>query len=468
MRKATTKDKIACDVAVLGAGPGGYIAAIRCAQQGLKTILIEADKLGGTCLNRGCIPTKTLLHSAEVYEEAKNAQAYGVNTQGVSFDYQTIVKRKDAIVGRLRGGIAGLEKLNGVTLIEGHGKLKDKNTIEVGDQLIEAQKIIIATGSTPTRPPIPGIDGLNVMTSDEVLALEKCPESLVIIGGGVIGIEFASLYATLDKKVTVLEMMPTILPGVSNNISDMLKTELQKKNVDIITNAKVTKIDGGKEVGVTYELKGEINTIKAACCVVSIGRSPVSKNIGLEESGLKLSNGFIEVNERLETNIPGIYAIGDVTGKIQLAHVASAQALVAAGNCAMKDIKMDYNIVPACIYTNPEIAYVGMTKEKAQAAGHTVKIGSFDISGNGKSMVINANVGNVELVTDAQTGQILGGQIFAPRATDMIGEIAVAMKCEGTIEELADTIHAHPTISEIIMEAAHDVEGLCCHKAPTR
>ncbi|MBQ9941714.1 MAG: dihydrolipoyl dehydrogenase [Christensenellaceae bacterium] len=455
-------------VAVLGGGPGGYEAAIRCAQLGLKTALIEYRELGGTCLNRGCIPTKALLHGAEVYENAKEAAAYGVSTGEVSFDYAKMAAKKDQIVSRLRRGIESLERGNKVDVIAGFGKLTGKNTIDVGGTVVEADKIILAMGSKPACPPIPGIDGKNVLTSDDILSMTDCPDSFVIIGGGVIGMEFATLFATLGKKVTVLEMMPSILPGVDADIVAMLSADLKKKGVTIVNGAKVTAIHGGDTVSVDYELNGAVNTATGAACVVSVGRSPMTRDCGLEELGIAMNRGFVQVDDKLETNVPGIYAIGDITGKIQLAHVASAQGLVAAAGCAGKAETMSYDIVPSCIYTSPEIAFVGKSEEKAKEAGYDVEIGTFSVAGNGKAMVMGATFGTVKLVTDKATGEILGAQILAPRATDMIAEICAVMKCEGTIEELAGTIHPHPTVSEVIMEAAHDVEGLCCHAMPKK
>lgn len=456
------------DVAVLGGGPGGYEAAIRCSQYGLKTALIEARELGGTCLNRGCIPTKALLHSAELYEEAKGAAKFGVSMGEISYDYAKIAANKDAVVAKLRGGIGALEAAHGVEVINGFGKLTSANTIDVDGTVIEADKIILATGSAPARPPIPGIEGKNVVTSDEVLAMTELPESFVIIGGGVIGMEFTTLFASLGKKVTVVEMMPSILPGVDADIVNSIKASLKKKGVTIINNAKVTGIEGGDSVNVNYELNGKNEVASGSVCVVSVGRRAMTAGIGLEDLGIKMNRAFVEVDACMQTSVKNIYAIGDITGKIQLAHVATAQGMVAAANCAGRTAIMNYDVVPACIYSSPEIAYIGMTADKAKEAGYDVEIGSFNVAGNGKAMVMGANSGVVKLVAQKTTGKILGAQIFAPRATDMIGEIAVLMKKGGTIEDLSNTIHPHPTVCETIMEAAHDAEGLCCNAMPKK
>ena len=451
------------DVTVLGGGPGGYEAAIRCAQYGLKTALVEARELGGTCLNRGCIPTKALLHGAEVLDTVKDAKTFGVNVDGFSVDYKSLASFKDRSVGQLRRGIEALERANGVKVYKGFGRLADAHTITVGEENFTTDKIILATGSEPSRPPIPGIE--NAANSDDVLAWDTLPASVTIVGGGVIGIEFATLLSALGVKVTVLEMMPDILPGVDPVITGTLRKVLAPKGVEIINQAKVTAIE---KDAVCYELAGEAKKAPCERSIVCVGRRPMTKDIGLEGLNIRMNRAFVDVDEYLRTNVENIYAIGDMTGKIQLAHVATAQGMVAAANCAGKNERMNYNIVPACIYTHPEIAYIGKTKEAAEKAGYEVEVGKFDVGGNGRSMVMNERTGTCMIVTDKRTGEILGAQIMAPHATDMIGEIAVAMRSEATIDELSDTIHPHPTVCEIIMEAAHDVEGLSCNAMPRK
>ncbi|URN84182.1 dihydrolipoyl dehydrogenase [Acetobacterium wieringae] len=456
------------DVAVLGGGPGGYEAAIRCSQYGLKTVLIEARELGGTCLNRGCIPTKALLHGAEFYDEAKGAQEFGVLFNNLAFDYEKLAAHKDKIVSRLRKGIEGLEKAHGVNVIKGFGVLKNANEIAVNGEMVVADHIILATGSAPFLPPIPGVENKSVMTSDEVLEMKQCPESLVIIGGGIIGIEFATLYASLGKKVTVIEMQPDILKGIDKEIVKELSQILKRKGVQIIAGAKVTGIEEAEEITVNYEKDGQLNHATGSHCIVSVGRKAQIDQIGLESVGIKRNGGFVEVDAYLRTNIPNIYAIGDITGKIQLAHVATKQGMVAAENIIGKQQRMNYEVVPSCLYTNPEIAWIGLSEEEAIKAGKNIKIGRYGVGGNGKSSVMGHSKGLIKLVCDHATGEVYGAQIMAPRATDMIGEIAIIMECEGTIEELSDTIHPHPTVCEIILEAAHDVEGLCCNAPPKK
>ncbi len=452
------------DVTVIGGGPGGYVAAIRCAQYGLKTALVEKRDLGGTCLNRGCIPTKALLHSGETYEEmVKSADELGIIAKDVAFDFAKVAARKKAVVDRMCGGVAMLVKKRKITLIKEKAELTGKNSFKAGDKTYTSKQIILAMGSEPIQIPIPGIDKENVLNSDGVLDLEKLPEKVVIIGGGVIGIEFATLFASFGKKVEIVEMLPRILNTIDADAAETMKKILESKGVKIQTGAKVLEIKDG--LSVVYEKDGKQAEAAGDMVVVAIGRRPVTKDMGLETVGVVMSpKGFIEVDDHLRTNVPGIYAIGDITGKIQLAHVASAQAVVAAANAAGKDKKVSYDIVPSCIYSNPEIAAVGLSEAEAREKGLSVKTGFFSTSGNGRSVILGSTEGFVKLVTEARTGEILGSVIVAPRATDMISEISVAMKAEATIEEIADTIHPHPTVSEIIMEAAHDVEGLSVHK----
>lgn len=455
------------DVAVLGAGPGGYIAAIRSAQYGKKVVLIESRELGGTCLNRGCIPTKAFLHSAEIYESARNSENFGVTSGEIGYDFVKVAAYKDGIVNKLRTGIAGLEKAHGVKVINGFGRIQDAHTIDVEGEKITFDKLIIATGSTPALPPIPGIDCNNVLTSDEVLGLTSLPDSFVIIGGGVIGIEFATVLSTFGKPVTIIEMMPSILPGADADIVRVLSRVLKKKGVSIINNARVTRISEADTVSVAYELNGEIKTAEGACCIVCVGRRPMTSDIGLESLGIEMNRSFIKIDEHCRTSVDNIYAIGDVTGKIQLAHVASAQGMVAAANACGYTGAMDYSVVPSCIYTSPEIAFVGISEDKAKALGIKYKVGSYNIAGNGKAMVMGEAVGTVKLIGD-ENGKLIGAQLLCPRATDMISELTALIRLGASIEDVADTIHPHPTVSEAVMEAAHDYEGMCCHGLPKK
>ncbi|MDR3644665.1 MAG: dihydrolipoyl dehydrogenase [Clostridia bacterium] len=454
------------DLVVIGGGPGGYVAAARALQLGLKTAVIEEREMGGTCLNRGCIPTKALLHSAEVYQTVKSCDAYGISAENAAFDYSKIAARRDKVVKQLRSGVEMLVKGRKGVIYSGKAYLKDKNTIEVTGEkpcVLHADKIIIATGSMPSIPPIPGIDGEKVLDSDAVLAMATCPESIVIIGGGVIGVEFASLYTALGKQVTILEMMENILPGTDTEISGLLRKSLEKKGIKIFTGARVTGIENGAKGVCAFEYQGKKLTVEGDIVIAAIGRKPNSKGLGLENLGIETDRGFIRTDDHMETPIKGVYAIGDVTGRVLLAHAASAQGLVAAANAAGQEKKIS-GAVPGCIYTSPEIATVGLSEADAVKGGHSVRIGRFAVSMNGKSKIAGETEGLAKIVTDEKTGEILGAHIMAPRATDMIAELCTAMKLESTIEELADVIHPHPTVSEIIMEAANDALGQCVNK----
>ena len=453
------------DVAVLGGGPGGYECAIRCAQLGLRTALVEARELGGTCLNRGCIPTKALLHGAELYAEAKAGGDFGLITDGLTLNYPRLAAYKDDKVSKLRAGIEALEKGHGVEVVRGFGRLIGPNAMDVAGRRLTYDKLILATGSEPSKPPVPGMETAH--TSDDVLSATNMPSGAIIIGGGVIGIEFATLLACLGRRVTVIEMMPDILPGCIPEITGKLKALLKKQGVEFILGAKVVEVVKGRAV--RFEKDGVTDERQSATVIVCAGRRPMTADCGLETIGLATDRrGYIEVDDHLRTAVKDVYAIGDITGKIQLAHVASAQGMVAAANCAGKDATMRYDRVPSCIYTSPEIAWVGMTEEAAVAAGHEVAVGSFNVAANGRSMVMNDAVGLIKLISDKADGKVLGCQIMAPRATDMIAEIAAVLELGGTVEQLSRVIHPHPTVSEIIGEAAHDVEGLSVNAMPRK
>ncbi len=448
-------------VAVIGGGPGGYIAAIRAAQLGKQTVLVEKRELGGTCLNRGCIPTKALLHSADTYRGLKEAKALGITVGDCSFQYKKMAKRKDKVVKRLRSGVESLVTGHGAEIICGEARLTGPHTIQIGEQTIEAEQIILATGSEPAIVPVPGHNLPGVVTSDGVLAMDECPESVVIIGGGVIGVEFASLFSGLGKPVTIIEMMPSILFGNDRDICESITNLLQEQGVVIYTNAKLKEIKEG--LSCIFEKEGEVLSAEGALVVMATGRKPVTSQLGLETAGVACERGFVPVDQELRTNVPHIFAIGDITGKQQLAHVASAQGMIAALNAAGEHRNLHYDAVPGCIYSVPEIACVGMTEEQATAAGHKVKVGRFDVSGNGRSLAIGCQDGFIKLIADAESRKVLGCHILAPHATEMIGEMTLAIANGLTAVDVGNTIHPHPTVSEILMEAAHDVDGRCCY-----
>ena len=453
------------EIAVIGGGPGGYIAAIRAAKAGKKTALVECSELGGTCLNRGCIPTKALLHSTEIYSQLSELKKMGILIGEYGFQYKKMAKRKDKIVKTLRSGVENLVQGNGIDLIEGKAVLTGASAFKVGDEEYLAEKIILATGSRPAAIPVPGADLPGVMNSDQVLALEECPASVVIIGGGVIGTEFATLFNNLGVKVTIVEMLPEILHGIDGDICASMAEIMADKGIEIYTGAKLLEIKEGEELECVFEKDGEMHSAYGQIVIMAAGRKPVTDELDLEAAGVDTERGFIRVDDEMRTSAPNIFAIGDITGKVQLAHVATAQGMIAAKNAANDEHHtMEYHAIPACIYSHPEIASVGMTEEQAKNAGYNVKTGRFNVSGNGRSLAVSCSDGFVKLIAERESGKILGCHIMAPYATEMIGEAVISVNQGLTTEELGGIVHAHPTVSEIIMEAAHDVGGECCHK----
>ncbi len=453
------------DAVVIGGGPGGYECAIRLSQNGLSTALVEEDKLGGTCLNRGCIPTKALLHAADVYHEAKTGDMFGIFAENVTYDYEKIVARKDAVVSQLRNGIGFLEKSHGVTVINARGTLKDAHTVALSDgETLEAKYIVLATGSSPARIPIPGIDLDGVVDSTGLLEMTTCPKKIIIVGGGVIGIEFATFYSRLGVQVTVIEMIDRILGPLDKDISDFVAGELKAAGATIITGVRVESIEKGLKVNYA-DKAGNKGIAEGDVVLMAGGRTPNSKNLGLEAVGVSMNKrGFIETDGLCRTNVPGIYAIGDVNGKLLLAHTASAQGLQVADHIAGKHCKqVEVNRIPSCVYCNPEAAMVGLTEAQAKETGKDVGVGVFSLSGNGKAMTSGENKGLAKFVFDKKTEEILGFHIVGPRATDLVAEVAAVMECEGTISEIAHAVHPHPTVSEVLMEAAHVCHGNCVH-----
>lgn len=457
-------------VVVLGGGPGGYVCAIRAAQLGAKVTLIEKKHLGGTCLNVGCIPTKVLLHTAELYKVMKEeADSFGIGLDNLHVDWPKLQARKDMVIGQLVGGVGTLLDTNNIRMVAGEGKFLDKSKIEVklsdgGKEIIEFDKAVIATGSSPVKVPIPGVELEGVITSDEALSLSQVPKSLCIIGGGVIGTEFASVYASLGTEVTIVEMLPEILGNIDSDIAACLKNKLMEDGVKIYTRAKVESIqkDGEKLKIHTTSNAGSL-FISTEKVLLSIGRKPAIDNIGLENLGIKKEKNRILVDKRMKTNVENIYAIGDCNGGILLAHVASAEGMIAAENMMGKSSKIDFKTVPSCIYTRPELASVGLTEAEAKKQGYAVKTGVFPLYANGKSMIMGEGEGMVKFVVDAHTDEILGLHMAGPRATDLIVEGALAIRLEATIDEIITTIHAHPTVGEAIHEAAHAVHGNAIH-----
>ncbi len=461
-------------IALLGAGPGGYVAAIRAAQLGARVTVVENQALGGVCLNWGCIPSKALLAVVELGEKAKKANDLGLTLSGqVGYDVARMVARKQKVVDTLVKGIATLFKTWGIEHVAGTGQLLDERTLRVvrgdgSETRVSADALVVATGSSWPNLPLFPVDGRHIITSKEALDMTAVPARLLIIGGGVEGCEFAALYSGLGTQVTMVELLPRILPLEDEEISGVMLRELKKRTVSVCTGTTVEKLDrtGGS---LTATLK-DGTTLTADQVLVSVGRGLNSKGIGLERAGVQVGKrGEILVNSRMETNVPGIYAIGDVTGKAMLAHVASAQGKVAVSNILGHGREINYDVVPAGIFTLPEIGRVGLTedqaRERAQAAGSDIKVGRFRHMALGKAQATGETTGLFKVIAEAKTDRLLGVHIVGSHAADLIHEAAFALHMGATAAQLADMIHAHPTLSEGLMEAAEDMEGIAIHMA---
>lgn len=455
------------DVLVIGGGPGGYVAAIRAAKNGAKTALVERKEFGGTCLNIGCIPTKTLIAGVDVYHKARHAMEFGVKISGeVSPDWEAMLARKDSVIKTLRGGIGSLLKAAGVTVFKGHGTFTGRKTVKVVDgeggevEEITANKIIIASGSETL---VPGFipKGKRVITSTELLSIPEIPKSLLILGGGVIGCEFACLFAELGTKVTIVEMLDSIMPNIDRETSRVVAAQMQKMGIEIMNGKPLGDLKADDK-GVSGKV-GDL-TVSADYLLVSIGRKPALEGMNLAASGVKTNErGWIPVDSSCRTNVPGIFAIGDATGSWQLAHAASAMGVVAADVACGKKNAFDGSLVPGCIFTSPEIGSVGKSQEQCDKEGIETRVGKFPFAALGKAMAINETVGFCKIIADAKTDQILGVHIVGPHATDLIAEACPALHLEITAKELGKAIHAHPTLGEAMMEAAHAVHGESAH-----
>lgn len=458
------------DIAVLGSGPGGYVAAIRAASQGAKVALIEAGEIGGTCLNRGCIPSKALIASAEVVRKVKNASSFGINVSGFSLDYATMTQRKDKTVERIRKSLEGLIAGHGVTIIRGFGKFTSDTELKVSGQeecFVEFAQCILATGSEPRPLPIAPFDGKLIHDSTSLLNLTTLPKRLIVIGGGVIGCEFASMHAELGVEVTILELLPTILPMEGRATAEALTAAFKKRGIKIETGVTVTQVDKGS-ASVKVHLK-DGRTFDADMMLVSVGRAFNTDKIALEKTGVVVSqNGTVPINDHMQTNIHHIYAIGDITGKWILAHVASHQGIVAADHATGHHGTMNYRAVPSVIFTHPEIASVGLTLEKAKELGFEPATGKFPFAALGKSQATLETEGFAEVVIDKKSGEILGATVIGYGAATLIAEMALAIQNELTIDCVAETIHAHPTTAESWMEAAFVSIDMPIHLPPKR
>ena len=456
-------------IAIIGGGPGGYVAAIKAAMLGAEVTVIEKRKVGGTCLNVGCIPTKALLASSSMLMNIKEAKSFGINIDGeINADFSAIMSRKDKIVNQLINGIEFLFEKRGINLINGFGKLIDKNSIEVtmedgSKEVINADKIILANGSVPIIPEMFPYDGKNVITSDEVLSLEELPKSILIIGGGVIGCEIGQFLRTLGTEVTIVEMNEQLLPYEDKDVAKQLQRQFKKDKIKVITGVGVQSCEViDNQVVATLSNGKQINTQYA---LVAVGRKPNLNNSGIQELGIEINKGKIVVNENLETNIEGIYAIGDLIDTPFLAHVASKEGIVAVENALGKSKVVDYTAVPRCVYTEPEVAAVGKTEKQVKAEGIEYNVGDFDFRALGKAQAIGNFQGFIKVIAD-ENDVIVGASIVGPHATDLLTELSLAVHLRLTVEQVGDVIHAHPTLSEGLMEAIHDVHGECIHSAP--
>lgn len=461
---------------VIGAGPGGYEAAIRAAQLGLTTALIERRDVGGTCLNRGCIPTKTMLHSAQLYREAANFELFGLHTENTSFDWAKVHQRKNDVVVKLRTGIEQLIKANKIDFFNNSASILGKNDVQLDQgEVIRGENILIATGSVPARPPIPGLDLPNVVTSDELLddphftQADSLAKEILIIGGGVIGVEFASVFSSFGCHVTIVEAMERILPTMDREISQSLNMVLKKRGVSIHTGAMVEKLEQDENGLVChFTEKGKAQAVPAQQVLVAIGRRPNTQGLFAEGFEVACERGRIVTDENFRTSVDSIYAIGDVTSKIQLAHMASAQGICAVHTIAGQKPPIDLRYVPGCIYTDPEIASVGITEDEAKQQGIPVKKGKFLMTGNGRSLIDEQERGFIKVLAHQETDVILGAQLMCSRATDIVAELATAIVNGLTCAQLAGVIRPHPTFCEGVTEAVEDVHAMAIHLAPKK
>ena len=464
------------DLVIIGAGPGGYVSAIRAAQCGLQVAIVERDKVGGTCLNRGCIPTKTLVHTSHLYREMNTCEKLGITAEGISYDIEKIYTRKDDVVEQLRNGVEYLLKAykDKIEMIRGNAVINTPNIVTVDTDkenlTLETKNILIATGSVPARPPIPGLELPGVITSDEILEQSGTAyKKLVIIGGGVIGVEFATVFNSLGCDVSIIEAMDRILPAVDKEISQNLSMILKKRGINIYTKSVVERIEKqDSELVCYFSQKDAEQKIESEAVLVAIGRKANVEGLFAEGLSVQYEGGIV-VDEHFQTTVPGIYAIGDVIhGSSQLAHVASAQGCNAVMRIAGSEPQVNLMVVPSCIYTDPEIACVGLTADQAKAKGLAVKTGKFNMTSLGRSVIESQERSFAKLVFDAETEVLLGAQLMCARATDLIGEFATAIVNRLTIKQLGSVIRPHPSFTEGIAEAVEDVEGKAIHIAPRR
>jgi len=462
------------DLIVIGAGPGGYVAAIRAGQLGLKTAVVEKDpRLGGTCLLRGCIPTKQLLHTADLLDQIREAGAQGIEVGEPRVDMDKAMDRKEEVVAKNARGVEFLFKKNKVERIHGRGRLAGPNQVEVTpppDQnggggetkTYRAENVLLATGSVPREIPPAPTDGERIIHSDHVLELRKVPESMIVLGAGAVGTEFASIYRSFGTEITLVEMLPRVLPGEDEEVSKELERALRKRGIKVHTGTKLASAEA-TDAGVRVTLEGSKGetTAEATKLLVAVGRAPVSKDLGLEETGVKVDDrGYVEVDEYMRTSVPSVYAIGDVVPTPWLAHVASQEGVLAVEHMAGRDVRpINYDHTPMVTFCEPEVAHVGLTEAEAKERGYDVAVGKFPFTALGKAVILGKTAGFVKVVRETKYDEVLGIHIIGPHATDLIAEACVALHLETTNQEIIETIHAHPTLGEAIHEAAHAAAG---------
>lgn len=455
------------DVLVLGSGPGGYVAAIRAGQLGLKAAIVERDELGGVCLNWGCIPSKALLRNAEVLNLIQHADDFGISFENLKYDFGKAVDRSRDVVGRLTRGVAMLLKKNKVEHVQGNGRLLDSNTVEITDsgRRLSAKNIIIATGTRQRRIPSLPIDNEVVITSRDALELRRVPNRVVIVGGGATGCEFGHIYRTYGAEVTIVELMPRLIPNEDAEISNLLERSFRRQGIQLTTGASVQGIAvSGDQAKVSIAVGDSNSVIDCDKVLVAVGVQGNVDNLGLEDAGIDTEDGYIKIDDTMSTNVPGVYAIGDVTGKMLLAHVASAQGVTAVETIAgLNPPALDYSLMPRAIYCKPQVGSFGLSEEQATEQGYTVKIGKFPLAASGKALALGESEGMVKLVVDAEIGEILGGHMIGAEVTELLGELAMTRLLEGTTTELGWLVHPHPSISETIKEAALAAEGEAIH-----
>ncbi len=458
------------DVCVIGTGPGGYVAAIRGAQLGLKVAVVEREELGGVCLNRGCIPTKAMLRSADLLTTFMHSADFGILAENVRVDYAKVLARKDKVVKQLVGGVASLLESNGVQVIRGSGRLVERRKVLItgaNEAAISAKNVIIATGSEPASLPIKGASGSGVIDSDGALELREVPQSMLVIGGGAVGAEWANIFGAFGSQVTLVEMLPTLLPLEDEDMGRALARSLSRRGITVHTDAKLEEIsdgDDGKKVGTLTLKDGKQERVAADMVLIGVGRKPNTEGLGLDDVGVKTDRrGFVEIDDHLRTSVPNVYAIGDVSGKQLLAHLASHQGITAMETIAGQDKTMDYKAVPSCTFTHPEVATVGLSEREARDKGYDVRVGKFPLAASGRAMTYGDTDGLVKVVADGKYGELLGVHIIGPSASDMIPEAVLGIRLEATLEDITGTIHAHPTMAESVMEAAWAASGAALH-----